>query len=83
MTITPLRLSLLAAISLHLLLLTGWQILRGRQPSVGRLEVADDTPILLQYSRQDPLSRDQLPPPLPPATPLPPPTGPQIGRAHV
>ena len=49
MTITPLRLSLLAAISLHLLLLTGWQILRGRQPSVGRLEVADDTPILLQY----------------------------------
>lgn len=71
MTISPLRLSLLAALSLHLLGLAGWQLLRSRSTPVSRLQAQDDTPILLQFSRQEPLTADQAAIPLPPAAPLP------------
>lgn len=81
MTLTPLRLSLLVAICVHLLALAGWQFLRNRQAPVSRLEAPDDTPVLLQFSRQPTLIQDQNPIPLPPASPLPLPIGAEAAAA--
>jgi hypothetical protein len=71
----PWQLSLLAAVLLHLIALTGWQIARRRQPAPERLRAADDTPILLQFSRETPLPQEMGSIPLPPASSLPPPIG--------
>jgi len=75
---TPLktwRLILLAAVLIHLLALAGWQMVRRRQPQPPSLRAADDTPILLQFSREEPEAQDGGSIPLPPAAPLPPPQG--------
>jgi hypothetical protein len=69
------RLSLLAAVLVHLLALAGWQMVRRRQPAPEGLRAADDTPILLQFSREEPLAQETGSIPLPPAAPLPPPNG--------
>lgn len=69
------RLSLLAAVLVHLLALAGWQIVRRRQPAHEWLRAADDTPILLQFSREEPLAQEAGSIPLPPAAALPPPIG--------
>ena len=69
------RLSLLAAVLVHLLALAGWQMVRRRQPAPDWLRAADDTPILLQFSREEPLAQEAGGIPLPPAAPLPPPNG--------
>ena len=66
------RLSLLAAVLMHLLLLAGWQMVRRRQAEHDSLRAADDTPMLLQFSREDPLIQEAGTIPLPPAAPLPP-----------
>ena len=67
------RLSLLAAVLVHLLALAGWQMARRRQPAPEGLRAADDTPILLQFSREEPLAQEKGSIPLPPAATLPPP----------
>lgn len=67
------RLSLLAAVLVHLLALAGWQMARRRQPAPEGLRAADDTPILLQFSREEPLAQEKESIPLPPAATLPPP----------
>lgn len=75
---TPLktwRLILLTAVLFHLLALAGWQMVRRRQPQPPSLRAADDTPILLQFSREEPEAQDGGSIPLPPAAPLPPPQG--------
>jgi len=69
------RVSLLAAVLVHLLALAGWQIVRRRQPPPEVLRAADDTPMLLQFSREEPLAQETGTIPLPPAAPLPPPIG--------
>jgi len=69
------RLSLLAAVLVHLLALAGWQIVRRRQPPPVGLRAADDTPMLLQFSREEPLAQEPGSIPLPPAAPLPPAIG--------
>jgi hypothetical protein len=69
------RLSLLAAMLVHLFALAGWQIVRRRQPPPEVLRAADDTPMLLQFSREEPLAQETESIPLPPAAPLPPPIG--------
>jgi len=69
------RLSLLAAVLVHLLALAGWQMVRRRQPAPDWLRAADDTPILLQFSREEPLAQEAGGIPRPPAAPLPPPSG--------
>ena len=69
------RLSLLAAVLVHLLALAGWQMVRRRQPPPEGLRAADDTPMLLQFSREEPLAQEAESIPLPPAAPLPPPIG--------
>jgi len=69
------RLSLLAAVLVHLLALAGWQMVRRRQPPPEGLRAADDTPMLLQFSREEPLAQEAGSIPLPPAAPLPPPIG--------
>ncbi len=71
------RLSLLAAVLVHLLALAGWQIVRRRQPPPEVLRAADDTPMLLQFSREETLAQETGSIPLPPAAPLPPPIGDQ------
>jgi hypothetical protein len=71
MRATPLRLSLLAALLLHLLAVSAWQLNRSRQRPPTRLVAADDTPILLQFSRQAAIETEPLAIPLPPAMPLP------------
>ena len=71
MRATPLRLSLLAALLLHLLAVSAWQLNRSRQRPPTRLVAADDTPILLQFSRQAAIDTEPLAIPLPPAMPLP------------
>lgn len=71
---TPLktwRLILLTAVLFHLLALAGWQMVRRRQPQPPSLRAADDTPILLQFSREEPEAQDGGSIPLPPAAPLP------------
>ena len=68
------RLSLLAAVLVHLLALVGWQVVRRRQPAPEGLRAADDTPILLQFSREEPLAQETGSIPLPPAAALPPPS---------
>jgi len=65
------RLSLLAAVLVHLLALAGWQIVRRRQPPPDVLKATDDTPMLLQFSREEPLAQETGGIPLPPAAPLP------------
>lgn len=67
------RLSLLAAVLVHLLALAGWQMARRRLPAPEGLRAADDTPILLQFSREEPLAQEAGSIPLPPAATLPPP----------
>ena len=64
------RLSLLAAVLVHLLALAGWQIVRRRQPPLEVLRAADDTPLLLQFSREETLAQETGSIPLPPAAPL-------------
>lgn len=70
---TALKLSLLAACALHLLVLSAWQLQRSRQRPPQQLVAADDTPLLLQFSREDPTPADPLSIALPSAMPLPPP----------
>lgn len=74
-TVRAWRLSLLAAVLVHLFALAGWQIVRRRQPPPEVLRAADDTPMLLQFSREEPLLQETGSIPLPPAAPLPPPSG--------
>lgn len=69
--LSPWRLSLLAALLLHVLAASAWQLARSRQRPPARLTAADDTPILLQFSRQPPEDAVPLAIPLPPAIPLP------------
>jgi len=71
------RLSLLAALLVHLVALAGWQLERRRQPPPAGLRAADDTPMLLQFSREEPLAQETGSIPLPPAASLPPPIGSQ------
>jgi hypothetical protein len=71
------RLSVLAAVLVHLVALAGWQMMRRRQPPPEGLKAADDTPMLLQFSREEPLALEAGSIPLPPAAPLPPPIGAQ------
>lgn len=71
--LSPLRLSLLAAVLLHLLGLSAWQLQRSRQRPPQRLAAADNTPLLLQFSREAVQPSELLAVPLPPAGPLPPP----------
>jgi len=77
-TLLAWRLSVLAAVLLHLLALAGWELLRRRQPPPGWLKAADDTPILLQFSREEPLAQEAGGIPLPPAAPLPPPIAAEV-----
>ncbi len=70
---TALKMSLLAACALHLLVLSAWQLQRSRQRPPQQLLAADDTPLLLQFSREDPTPADPLSITLPSAMPLPPP----------
>jgi hypothetical protein len=69
--LSPWRLSLLAALLLHVLAASAWQLARSRQRPPARLTAADDTPILLQFSREAPGDSDPLAIPLPPALPQP------------
>lgn len=69
--LSPWRLSLVAALLLHLLAASAWQLSRSRQRPPARLTAADDTPILLQFSREAPGDAVPLAIPLPPAVPLP------------
>lgn len=68
---SPWRLSLLAALLLHVLAASAWQLARSRQRPPAQLTAADDTPILLQFSREAPGDAVPLAIPLPPAIPLP------------
>lgn len=77
--LSPLRLSLLAALLLHMLGLSAWQLQRSRQRPPQRLSAADNTPLLLQFSRQAVQPSELLAVPLPPASTLPPPP-PMPGR---
>lgn len=77
-TLLAWRLSVLAAVLLHLLALAGWELVRRRQPPPGWLRAADDTPILLQFSREEPLAQEAGGIPLPPAAPLPPPIAAEV-----
>ena len=72
------RLSLLAAVLVHLLALAGWQMARRRLPAPEGLRAADDTPILLQFSREEPLAQEAGSIPLPPAATRPPRNGPML-----
>ena len=69
------RLSLLAAVLVHLVALAAWQLERRRQPPPEGLRAADDTPMLLQFSREEPLAQETGSIPLPPTASLPPPIG--------
>lgn len=73
MRLSPLRLSLLAAVLMHLLWLAAWQLQRSRVRPPQRLAAVDDTPLLLQFSRQEASESQPLSVPLPPASLLPPP----------
>lgn len=72
MRVSSLRLALLAAVGLHLVAAAGWQWQRRGQSAAPLLRAADDTPLLLQFSRQDSLEATPLSVPLP-VGPLPPP----------
>jgi len=74
--LSPWRLSLLAALLLHVLAASAWQLARSRQRPPAQLKAADDTPILLQFSREAPGDAVPLAIPLPPAIPLPLPPAP-------
>lgn len=69
---SPLKVCLLAACAVHLLGLSAWQLQRSRQRPVQQLVAADDTPLLLQFSREDPTPPDPLSIQLPSAMLLPP-----------
>ena len=71
--LTPLRLCLVSAVVVHLLILSAWQLQRSRQRPPQQLHAADDTPLLLQFSRQEPVESSLLTVPLPAASTLPPP----------
>lgn len=70
---SSLKVCLLAACAVHLLGLSAWQLQRSRQRPVQLLEAADDTPLLLRFSREDPTPPDPLSVQLPSAMLLPPP----------
>ena len=72
MRVSTLRLALLAAVGLHLVAAAGWQWQRRGQSAAPLLRAADDTPLLLQFSRQESLEATPLSVPLP-VGPLPPP----------
>lgn len=72
MKVSALRLALLGAVGLHLVAAAGWQWQRRGQPATPLLRAADDTPLLLQFSRQEAVAATPLGVPLP-VGPLPPP----------